>query len=141
MIVLDTNIVSESMKPEPDENVMAWLQSLEPSAVYISSITAAELLTGAALLPDSKRKLQLQNILAQRVIPAFDGRVLHVDLIVASQIAQVTSTARAAGNDIDFPDAAIAATALAHGYVLATRNTRDFLGAGIELINPWQLSG
>ncbi len=137
MIVLDTNVVSEGMKPAPDERLIAWLAALQPTSAYLSVVSAAEMLTGAALLPAGKRRDGLTKIIASQVLPAFEGRLLEVDLAVSYRIAEVTASARAAGNDIDFPDAAIAATALVHGYKLATRNTRDFVGTGVQLINPW----
>lgn len=137
MIVLDTNVVSEGMKPAPDERLIAWLAALQPNSAYLSVVSAAEMLTGAALLPAGKRRDGLTKIIAAQVLPAFEGRLLEVDLAVSYRIAEVTASARAAGNDIDFPDAAIAATALVYGYKLATRNTRDFVGTGVQLINPW----
>ena len=117
--------------------LIAWLAALAPAAAYLSVVSAAEMLKGAALLTQGQRRLILEKIIATHVLPAFEGRMLPLVLAVSYRIAQVTASARAVGNDIDLPDAAIAATALVFGYALATRNTRGFLGTGVKLVNPW----
>jgi toxin FitB len=131
MIVLDTNVVSEGMKPAPDKKLIAWLAALQPSAAYLSVVSAAEMLTAGALQPAGKRRDGLTKIIAAQVLPAFEGRLLEVDLAVSYRIAEVTASACAAGNYIDFPDAAIVATALVHATSSPRANSQ---GASIQCI-------
>ena len=97
----------------------------------------AELQAGVAALPAGKRRNLLDKVLAQQVLTLFNGRILAFDARAAHAYAQVHAAARASGNSIGFADGAIAAIASAHGFALATRNTRDFAGTGIELVDPW----
>jgi toxin FitB len=137
MIVLDTNIVSEPLKPRPDLAVLKWLDRQAPATLYVTTINLAELYSGIEVLPAGKRRTQLQCAMTTQVIPLFEGRVLAFDQKAAEAFAHVYASAQAAGNPIDFADAAIAAVAAAHGFILATRNERDFKGTGVELLNPW----
>ena len=137
MIILDTNIVSEPLKLEPAFKVLDWLDRQAPQTLYLTAITVAELLAGIEVLPDGRRRLELEQVIKQKVIPLFEGRILPFDTPAAEAFGQVQVGARVAGNTIGFADAAIGAIARAHGFALATRNTKDFKGAGIELINPW----
>jgi predicted nucleic acid-binding protein len=137
VIILDTNVVSEPLRPEPDPAVLAWLDAQASATLYLTSITLAELLAGVAALSAGKRRQKLALALSDRVLPLFEGRVLAFDGPAAHAFAQVQAGATAAGNPISFADAAIAAVATAHGFALATRNVRDFKGTGLALINPW----
>ncbi len=137
MIILDTNVVSEPLRPEPEPAVLAWLDAQAPATLYLTSITLAELLAGVAALPAGRRRNKLGQALTEQVLPLFEGRVLAFDMPAARAFAQVHAGAQAAGNPIGFADAAIAAIARAHGYALATRNVRDFNGTGVEVIDPW----
>ncbi len=137
MIVLDTNVVSEPLKPNPDVEVMRWLAAQTPETLYITSITIAEMLTGVAKMPAGRRRDGLRAALHGQVFPLFAGRVLNFDAKSADAFSKVVVDANAAGNDIAFPDAAIAAISLASGFQLATRNVRDFRGTQIAIVNPW----
>lgn len=137
MILLDTNVVSEPLRPAPDVAVLAWLDAQAPTTLYLSSITVAELLAGVAALPAGRRRKQLGQALSDQVLALFEGRVLAFDLQAAHAFAAVQAGARAAGNPISFADAAIAAIAAARGFAIATRNRRDFAGTGVGLIDPW----
>lgn len=137
MIILDTNVVSEPLRPEPEPAVLAWLDAQAPATLFLTSITLAELLAGVAALPAGRRRNKLGQALTEQVLPLFEGRVLAFDMPAAHAFAQVHSGAQAAGNPISFADAAIAAIACAHGYALATRNVRGFKGADVEVIDPW----
>lgn len=137
MIILDTNVVSEPLRPEPEPAVLAWLDAQAPATLYLTSITLAELLAGVAALPAGRRRNKLGQALTEQVLPLFEGRVLAFDMPAAHAYAPVQSGAQAAGNPISFADAAIAAIAGAHGYAVATRNVRDFKGTGVEVIDPW----
>lgn len=136
MIILDTNLVSEPLKPKPDAAVLAWLDRQAPDTLYLTTITLAELQAGIEVLPVGKRRQVLQETLTE-VVAQFEGRVLSFDQDSAHAFGRVAASAQAAGNPIHFGDCAIAAIAIRHGFVLATRNVRDYKGAGIEMINPW----
>jgi toxin FitB len=140
VIILDTNVVSEPLKPAPDPAVLAWLDAQAPQTLCLTSITLAELLAGVAALPAGKRRNQLGQALSQKVLPLFEGRVLDFDTAAAHAFADVQVGASAAGNPISFADGAIAAIASAHGFAVATRNVRDFKGAGVAVIDPWAAS-
>lgn len=137
MIVLDTNVVSEPLRPAPDPAVLAWLDAQASGTLFLTSITVAELLAGVAALPAGRKRNRLALAVSEQVLPLFEGRVLAFDSPAAHAFARVHAGATAAGNPIAFADAAIAAVAAAHGFALATRNGRDFKGTGIPLIDPW----
>lgn len=137
MIILDTNVVSEPLKPAPDPALLAWLDAQAAQTLCLTSITLAELLAGIANLPAGRRRNQLGQALSQKIMPLFEGRVLAFDTQAAHAFAGVQAGASAAGNPIGFADGAIAAIAAAHGFAVATRNVRDFKGTGVEVIDPW----
>ena len=137
MIILDTNVLSELIRSEPDKNVITWLDALPPSEIATTSITTAELWYGVAKLPSGRRK----EVLTQRVRKLFNeylpGRIEPFDNDCAERYAMVVTMREAAGRPISIPDAQIAAICRTAHATLATRNTKDFVGVGIELINPW----
>ena len=137
MIILDTNVVSEPLRAEPEPAVLAWLDAQAPATLYTTSITLADLLAGVAALPAGRRRNRLRQALSDQVLPLFEGRVLAFDAPAAHAYAQVHAGAQAAGNPISFADGAIAAIAAAHGFAVATRNVRDFKGTGVEVVDPW----
>ena len=136
MIILDTNLVSEPLKPTPDAAVLAWLDRQAPETLYLTTITVAELQAGIEILPVGKRRTALQEATTESVAQ-FEGRILSFDQVSAHAFGRVFAGTQAAGNPIHFGDCAIAAIAMRRGFVLATRNVRDYKGSGIELINPW----
>ncbi len=140
MIVLDTNIVSEPLKPKPDPEVLAWLDRQAPETLYLTTISLAELSAGVEVLPVGKRRAALQQAVGAQVLSLFQGRVLRFDHEAALAFGRIAAKAQAAGNPIDFADCAIAAIATTHRFILATRNARDFKGTGVELLNPWTSS-
>lgn len=137
MIILDTNVVSEPLKPRPDPQVLDWLDRQAPETLYLTTISVAELRSGIELLPAGKRRTQLQKLMSTGVLPLFENRVLSFDEDAAVNFARVAAKAQAAGNRISFADCAIAAITLSRHFILATRNTSDFKGTGIQLLNPW----
>ncbi len=139
MILLDTNVISEPLKPGSDPNVLAWIDAQTVETLFVSTITLAELRFGIAVMPDGKRKSGLQRRLEEEVIPLFEGRVLTFDDRASRAYAEVRARARAAGKAIGTADAYIAAVAVAHGFVVATRDTSPFEAAGCEFINPWEV--
>lgn len=137
MIVLDTNIVSEPLKPKPDPDILAWLDRQAPETLYLTTISLAELSAGVEVQPVGKRRAALQQAVGAQVLSLFQGRVLRFDHEAALAFGRIAAKAQAAGNPIDFADCAIAAIATTHRFILATRNARDFKGTGVELLNPW----
>ena len=137
MIILDTNVVSEPLKPRPEPSVLAWLDAQSPETLYVPTITLAELLAGMEALPAGRKRTALLRAWQEQLLPLFAGRILSFDQAACETFAKAHAGAQAAGNPISFADCAIAAIALAHGYAVATRNVRDFKGTGTTLINPW----
>jgi predicted nucleic acid-binding protein len=137
MIVLDTNVVSEAMKPEPDPAVRAWLNEQSAETLYLSSVTLAELLFGIAALPDGKRKDMLSEAM-DGLMQLFKERVLPFDTNAARMYADLAVTARTAGRGFPVPDGYIAAIAASQGYQVASRDTAPFEAAHVDVINPWK---
>ena len=137
MIILDTNVMSEPLKPVPEPAVLDWLDRQSPQTLYLTTVNLAELLAGIEVLPQGRRRAELQHALTTQVIPLFEGRILSFDEKAAEAFARIHASAQALGNPISFADGAIAAIASAQGFILATRNVRDFRSTGVELINPW----
>lgn len=137
MIVLDTNVVSEVLKPQPDARVIAWLESLADD-VAITAVTLAELLAGLRRLPDGKRKKDLTSRVEAAVLPYRNTRaIIAFDAAAAARYADILAAREAAGLPIATGDAQIAAICRAADAVCATRNTKDFSHTGVALINPW----
>lgn len=137
MIVLDTNVVSEPLRPQPEPAVLEWLDAQEPGTLYLTAVNLAELLAGIDALPAGRRRKNLQKAVDGQILPLFAGRILAFDEPAARAFARLNASAQAAGRPIGFADAAIAAITEANGCILATRNVRDFHGTGIPTINPW----
>ena len=137
MIILDTNVVSEPLKPDPNPAVLNWLNAQEPQTLFITAVNWAELLSGVEALPAGRRRQALEQAISTQVLALFSGRVLPFDARAAGVFAKTHASAEAQGNSIGFADCAIASIAAANGYALATRNLRDFNGTGVKLIDPW----
>ena len=138
MIVLDTNVISEAMRPEPSPAVIGWLNSQAADTLYLSSISLAELLFGIGALPAGSRRDRLAQAL-DRLLALFPGRVLPFDQEAARRYADMAVTARIAGRPLPTADGYIAAIAAARSFVVATRNIQHFTDTGVGLIDPWQL--
>ena len=138
MILLDTNVVSEPLRPAPDARVVAWIDAQPVETLFLSAITVAELRAGMALLPAGTRRAGLHDSLETRLLPLFAGRVLPFDLGCSPAYAELMAKARAAGLAIASADGYIAAIAAANGLAVATRDTSPFEAAGVAVINPWQ---
>ena len=137
MILLDTKVVSELMRPAPSEAVLAWFAAQDAADLYLSAIGEAELRRGAAMLPAGKRRDQLMATIDAMIAEDFAGRILPFNSAAAQAFVLVFLERRAAGRPISFADGQIAATARAQGAAIATRNTADFAGCGIAVIDPW----
>ena len=136
MIVLDTNVLSETMKARPDHNVLDWLNAQASETLFISSITIAEILFGIGAMSDGRRKDQLATI-AERALALFDDRVLPFDLHAARHYARLATAARRVGKGFPTPDAYIAAIAAAGNFAVASRDLSAFAAAGLKVIDPW----
>ena len=137
MIVLDTNVVSEAMRPQPSPVVVAWLNAQAAETLYLSSVTLAELLFGIGALPAGVKKDRLAQAL-DRLLALFPGRVLPFDQDAARRYADMAVVARALGRPLPVADGYLAATAATRGFAVATRNIQHFGDTGVELLDPWQ---
>jgi predicted nucleic acid-binding protein len=136
MILLDTNVVSEAIKPLPNPAVRAWLDAQLVETLFLPSITVAELLFGIGALPDGRRKDALTAQI-DTVLAVFAGRILPFDLAAARHHAKLAVAARAAGLGFPTPDGYIAAIAAANGFAVASRDGGQFRAAGLMVIDPW----
>lgn len=140
MILLDTNVVSEAMKPQPSHEVLAWLDAQSAETLFISSVTVAELMFGVGALPAGTRREKLTSAL-DGVVALFGPRILPFDLAAAHRYAALAISARRAGRGFPTPDGYIAAIAAAHGFSVASRDTSAFMAAGVQVIDPWAGAG
>ena len=138
MILLDTNVISEPQRLEPNARVLDWMDAQALETLYLSTITVAELRAGVALMPAGKRRDSLHENLEKRLLPLFANRVLPFDMACTTSYAELLATSRAAGLAVATADAFIAAIALANGFAVATRDTTPFEAAGVNVINPWE---
>lgn len=138
-IMLDTNVISELMRPQPEPAVMEWFAERSGANFCVSAVTKAEIMLGIALLPTGKRRDALAVAAEAMFTEDFAGKCLPFDGECAAIYATIVADRRRAGLATTTEDAQIAATAMAHDYPLATRNTRDFMQiVGLQLLNPWQ---
>lgn len=139
MIVLDTNVISEAMKPEPAAMVRRWLDDQADGTLYITTITQAEIQFGIARLPAGKNQNRLATAYAA-IERIFSRRILSFDSDAARYYGTLAAAAQAAGRGFPTPDGYIAAIAASHGFAVATRDTGPFLAGGVEVLNPWSLA-
>ncbi len=141
MIILDTSVISELTRSIPDTGVLSWLDGQSASQTAITAVTAAELRYGVARLPEGRRKTKLSAAIHALITTDFRDRVQPFDVLAADQYAELVVGRERAGQPISIPDAQIAAICRVWDATLATRNTSDFTGTGIRLINPWKAPG
>lgn len=137
MIILDTNILSEALKPKPSDAVLRWLAAQEPLTVFVTAVTEAEVLYGIEVLPAGKRKTRLSTAINKVFTEDFQGRILPFDEDAAHAYAKIVAGRESLGRPISQADAMIAAVARSRRATLATRNTRDFEECGVATVNPW----
>lgn len=138
MILIDTNVISELWKAEPNPGVLAWVDAQTVETLYLSAITVAELRFGLATMPEGKRRTIYQERLENEVLPTFTGRVLPFNLDASQAYADLMARAKVEGKAIGKADGYIAATACACGLMVATRDISPFEAAGLKIVNPWQ---
>jgi predicted nucleic acid-binding protein len=138
MTILDTNVLSEIMKPRPATKVVDWMAAQPAASLYTTSITQAEILHGLMLLPPGRRRSALEAAATSMFAEDFGGRILGFGSDAAPTYAQIASDRRRGGRPISHFDAQIAAIARFMGAAIATRNTADFDGCGVTIVDPWK---
>ncbi|SOE17914.1 hypothetical protein SAMN05877838_2819 [Hoeflea halophila] len=136
-MIIDTNVVSEIMRPVPNAKVADWFERTAQMARFITSVTEAELLFGVELMPEGKRRDTFALVIERLIKFDLPQPVLPFESADAPYCAKISALRRRAGRPISIFDAQIAAIALRRGLSIATRNIRDFEGCGVTLINPW----
>lgn len=139
-VLLDTNVVSELMREQPNSSIVDWVYAHPNRNLYFSAVGEAELRFGAAITPAGRRRSKLHSEIEKMLSVFFQHRVLPFDSKAAQAYADISSQCRNAGRPISTSDCQIAAIAQSHGLKLATRNVRDFEGAGIAVVDPWLVS-
>lgn len=139
MILLDTNVISELLRPAPAPQVEAWVAGYDGAQLFLTAISAAELRFGVSILPSGQRRDRLQAALDGILREDFAERIMPFDRIAAISFATIAAERRNMGRPISQFDCQIAAIARAHGAPIATRNVKDFQGCGLEILDPWQI--
>ena len=138
MILVDTNVLSELMRPKPDKHVLDWMDDLLGSDIGLTAISAAEILYGIGSLPEGRKKHRLLDAATTMFEEYFAGRIFAFDQLAAIEYADIVLQRDRIGSPISMPDAQIAAICRVSSAGLATRNTKDFEYTGLVLINPWE---
>ena len=138
MIVVDTNVISEVMRPQPSSPVLSWLNSQDSNQLFITTVTLAEIGYDLRVLPEGQRRWQLHSRFEQFIAQAFEERVLDFTASAARAYAEIQGHRKELGRPMSLPDAQIASIAQTHGFAVATRNIKDFEDCGLELINPFE---
>ncbi|MFA5685173.1 MAG: type II toxin-antitoxin system VapC family toxin [Lysobacteraceae bacterium] len=137
MILLDTNLISEPLRPAPEPAVLAWIDAQPLETLFLSAISVAELRIGIAAMAAGKRRDILRERIETQVLPVFSGRILPFDMAATQPCADLLAKAKSKGYAIALSDAWIAAIALTHGMSVATRDVEPFRIAGCAVVNPW----
>ncbi|MBV9075223.1 MAG: type II toxin-antitoxin system VapC family toxin [Acidobacteria bacterium] len=137
MIILDTNVLSEPLRPIPSAQVLKWLDRYPSQELFTTAVSESEILYGITIYPDGKRKDELRVAAQDLFRRLLQDRVLAFNSDAAHIYAEIASARRRVGRPMSRPDAQICSIALVTGAALATRNTRDFEGCGVEILNPW----
>jgi predicted nucleic acid-binding protein len=139
MIILDTNVLSEILRPRPDDGVLAWLARPPRASLFTTTITRAEVFYGVSVLPSGTRKQNLWDATLGIFNVDFSGQVLGFDSDAADAYAAIAAHRKSVARPISQFDAMIAEIARSRGATLATRNTKDFVDCGIEIVDPWNV--
>ena len=139
--LLDTNVVSEAIKPQPADHVVAWLTAQPSASVYLSVLTLGEIEQGIVRSPNPRRAERLVRWLEDELQPQFRGRILPIDAQVMKTWGQITGHALLGGQPVSYADSLLAATAITHGLTLVTRTTRDVEALPVPTLNPWDGTG
>ena len=136
--LLDTNIISELIKPEPAVNVVLWFQQTDENLMFLSVLTLGEIRKGISILPDARRRVKIEAWLKKDLCQRFEGRILQIDANIADRWGSMVGQAQIKKIVIPVIDGLLAATAMQYNLTLVTLNTRDVVEAGVGLFNPWQ---
>lgn len=136
--LIDTNVISEFAKPEPNRHVKLWFQTADPNSLFVSVITFGEIRLGIENMPIGRRRTDLERWVNEGLPEWFESNLLSVTKPIADRWAQITVQAKTRGSALATTDGLIAATALERGLTLVTRNVKDFEGLGNSIFNPWQ---
>lgn len=139
--LLDTNVISETVKPRPERSVISWIASRTPNELFLPAQTVGELVRGARKLKDARQRSKLENWIAQDLARQFEGRILVFDGPAATVWGELMGDGDRKGRTPPAADAQIAALAIRHEMILVTRNEKDFSQFDLELLNPWQTHG
>ena len=137
--LLDTNIISELIKPKPEAKLTEWVETADEDLLYLSVLTVGEIRKGIVAIEQGRRRVALQSWLETDLKPRFSGRVLPIDEATADRWGAITGEAVSQGITVPVVDALLAATALQHNLTLVTRNTKNFAGTSVPAFNPWEL--
>ncbi len=137
MIVFDTNVISEIIKSDCNDNVLRWLKASKGQIAFTTTVNLAELLSGVAVMPNGRRKTEPHNSIAEFIEEFFEDNILVFDTAAARIFSTLIADMKSRGRAISFPDCQIAAIALANNYAIATRDVQPFLDAGVKVVNPW----
>lgn len=136
--LLDTNVLSETVKPQPNVNVLAWLEASNEQLFHVSVLTLGEIRSGIDSAPPSGRRITLESWLSRDLLIRFAGRILGVNQEIADRWGRITAVTLVAGRRIPAIDALLAATAFHHNLTLVTRNSRHAAPTGVPVFNPWE---
>lgn len=135
--LLDTNVISELVKPRPEQKVISWIQATDESLFFLSVLTIGEIRKGINSLPSGNKRALLESWLGNDLVMRFAGRILSIDFGIAERWGLLSAQAKASGVLLPVIDGLLAATALHHNLTFATRNTNDVKLAGLSVFNPW----
>jgi predicted nucleic acid-binding protein len=136
--LLDTNCISELIRPRPEQRVLDWVDAADESLLYLSVLTVGEIRKGLAELAQSKRRTQLETWLEVDLRARFAGRILPIDGPVADRWGQLAGDAKRRGQTLAVIDGLLAASALQHNLTVVSRNTSDFVHTRVSVLNPWE---
>jgi predicted nucleic acid-binding protein len=136
--LLDTNCISEVVRPKPDPHVMVWIEAAEESLLYLSVLTLGEIRKGLAALPQGRRRSRLETWLEVELQARFSGRILSIDAAVADRWGFLAASAKSKGKPLSAIDGLLAATAIHHNLTIVSRNVGDFANTQVPVVNPWE---
>jgi predicted nucleic acid-binding protein len=136
--LLDTNCISELVRPKPEPRVLEWMEAVDETLLYLSVLTMGEIRKGLAGLAQSKRRTRLETWLEVELQPRFSGRIVPIDTAIADRWGLLTAEAKRNGKPLSIIDGLLAATALQHNLTVVSRNTSDFANTHVPVLNPWE---
>ncbi len=136
--LLDTNCISELVRPKPEPSVLEWMEAADEATLYLSVLTVGEIRKGVAGLAQGKRRTQLETWLEVDLQARFSGRIVPIDAAIADRWGLLTAEAKRKGNPLSVIDGLLAATALHHNLTVVSRNSSDFTNTQVPVVNPWE---